>query len=96
MVGRFGPIPAVAAGTEQIAQSVVRKVPESASNPPRRLNYTPSMASVVPLEAPWVLKCASVSCRQAFKVRPSLAISGIGQDGNEARRFGSELSSSFW
>ena len=34
MVGGFDPVRAVAAGTEQIAQPVVREVPESTSNPP--------------------------------------------------------------
>ena len=33
MVGEFVPVRAVPAGTEQIAQSVVREVPEPASNP---------------------------------------------------------------
>jgi len=40
MVGGFDPVRAVAADTEQIAQPVVREVPESTSNPPRRLNVS--------------------------------------------------------
>lgn len=38
MVGGFDPVRAVAAGTEQIAQPIVREVPEPTSNPAGRLN----------------------------------------------------------
>jgi hypothetical protein len=40
MVGGFVPVRAVAAGTEQIAQPIVRKVPEPTSNAPRSLNVS--------------------------------------------------------
>ena len=38
MVGGFDPIRAVAAGTEQIAQPVVREVPKPTSNPASRFS----------------------------------------------------------
>lgn len=40
MVGGFDPVRAVAAGTEQIAQPIVREVPEPTSNPAGRFNVS--------------------------------------------------------